>query len=238
MVQLQMGGLTSAASQPTAPARCGFGAVGDAARAERIRRFREWVAEHTETGTDGKPVLVFSISTSPADNGVFSNVIAQGYDRFWLHKVAGIGQPKPASNGFGMNLITSEAGGLRYRRVAVTQSGVVHLKARSGCIFEYRLIHPAALLGLEWPGGQPCDEATATFRAGISGENGTRTAAFLGRPVSATDWQVVVYAGAPELGLPDMDLQQLEDIELVFDSTHASRTPGAPDPSECIRIDY
>jgi len=215
-----------------------LGLEGDAARAERIRRFREWVAEHTETGTDGKPVLVFSISTSPADNGVFSNVIAQGYDRFWLHRVAGMGQPKPANTGFGMNLVTSEAGGLEYRRVAVTQSGVVHLKARSGCIFEYRLIHPAALLGLEWPGGQPSDEATATFKAGINGENGTHTTAFLGRPVSATDWQVVVFAGAPALGLPDMDLQQLEDIELVFDSTHASRTPGAPDPTECIRIDY
>jgi hypothetical protein len=215
-----------------------LGLEGDAARAERIRRFREWVAEHAETGTDGKPVLVFSISTSPADNGVFSNVIAQGYDRFWLHRVAGIEQPKPASNGFGMNLVTSEPGGLEYRRVAVTQSGVVHLKARSGCIFEYRLIHPAALLGLEWSGGQPSDEATAAFRASVNGENGTRTAAFLGRPVSATDWQVVVYAGAPELGLPDMDLQQLEDIELVFDSTHASRTPGVPDPTECIRIDY
>jgi hypothetical protein len=215
-----------------------LGLTGEAARAERARRFQEWVADHTETGADGKPVLVFTLVTSPADDGVFSHVIAQGYDRFWLHKVAGIGQPKPDSNGIGINLVTSQAGDLSYRRAAVTQSGLVHLKARSGCIFEYRLIHPAALLGLEWPDNQPPEEATATFRASVNDEDGTRTSAFLGRPVSATNWQIVIYAGAPETGLPDLDLQQLEDIELLLDTTFVSRSPGDPDPADCIRLDY
>ena len=96
----------------------------------------------------------------------------------------------------------------------------------------------AALLGMEWPEGQPSDVATSIFDAEVNGANGTRTAAFLGRPVSSTDWSVIVFAGAPEIGLPDMDLQQLEDIELIFDSTRASRNPGVPDPAECIRIDY
>jgi hypothetical protein len=215
-----------------------LGMSGEAARLERIRLFRQWVAANTHIGTDGKPVLVFSLATSPADDGIFSNVIAQAYDLFWLHKVSGIGQPKLASTGFGMNLVTSQATDLGYRRVAVTQSGVVHLKARSGCIFDYQLVHPAALLGLEWPDGQPTDIATSTFRAGVNEEDGTRTAAFLGRPVSSTDWSIVIYAGAPEIGLPDMDLQQLEDIELSFDSTYATRISSVPDPEDCIRIDY
>lgn len=215
-----------------------LGLSGEAAHQERIRRFRQWIAANTQIGTDGKPVLVFSLATSPADDGIFSNVIAQAYDLFWLHKVSGIGLPKDASTGFGMNLVTSQTADLGYRRVAVTQSGVVHLKARSGCIFEYRLVHPAALLGLEWPAGQPTDVAAATFRAAVNGEDGTRTAAFLGRPVSSTDWSIVLYAGSPQIGLPDMDLQQLEDIELLFDSTYATRTSGVPDPAECIRIDY
>jgi hypothetical protein len=216
-----------------------LGLTGEAARAERIRLFREWVAENTETGTDGKPVLVFSIATSAADNGILSNVIAQGFDWFWLHMVSGVGQPKDESEGLGVDLITAQTDDLRYRRVVVKQSGIVYLKARSGCIFEYHLVHPAPLLGLEWPEGAPLDVAPATFLASVNGENGTRTAAFLGRPVSSTDWEVEVKAGAPETGLPDMDLQQLEDIVLVFDSTHATRLSlGVPHPSECVRTDY
>jgi hypothetical protein len=34
-----------------------------------------------------------------------------------------------------------------------------------------------------------------------------------------------------------MDLQQLSDIELIFSTTRASRTPGEPDPAACIRKD-
>ena len=82
------------------------------------------------------------------------------------------------------------------------------------------------------------DLATSSFRAGINGANGTATSAFLGRPVSSTDWRIEVYAGSPQIGLPDMDLQQLEDIELLFDSTFAAREPIPPNPADCVRIDY
>jgi hypothetical protein len=99
------------------------------------------------------------------------------------------------------------------------------------------------LLGQEWPVDQPAESATAVFRADINGlhgfsEPGYQTSAFLGRPVSATDWQMLVYAGAPAAGLPDLNLQQLTDIELNFSTTYASRQPSTPQPSECTRIDY
>jgi hypothetical protein len=213
-----------------------LGLTGEAARLERIRRFREWVAEHIEI-ENGEPVLVFSFATSPADSGIFSNVIGQLYSRFWLHKVAGVGEPKPTSNGFGVNIVTSQSGDLQFRGVEVTQSGVVHLKALSGCIFEYRLIHPAALLGIDWPDSQDPEDAMAVFLASINGQNGTRTTKFLGRAVSATDWQVKILSRVP--GQDDLDLGQLEDIELLIDTTYASRSPGPPTtPDECIRIDY
>ncbi len=210
-------------------------AVGSACP-ERTRRFREWVANHTELIND-EPVLVFNFPTSAADNGLFSNVIGQSYAFFWLHKVAGIGQPLLASNGFGVNIVTAQADDLQFRQVQVTQAGTVHLKARSGCIFEYHLIHPAALLGLEWPGGEPTDIQTLTFRAGVNDQNIAYASAFLGRPVSATDWQIKVYSRVP--GLVEMDLAQLEDIELIFDTTYASRiSTDPPPPEECVRIDY
>lgn len=215
-----------------------LGLIGDAARAERLRRFRAWVAQNTRIGTNGKPVLSFKFTTSIAGKGIFSNVIQEGYDRFWLHKLAGIGQPKAGNIGFGMNLISAQAGNLRYRRVVVTQAGVTHLRTASGCIFDYHLIHPAALLGLEWPANQPAEAVTTDFKAHINNAGGERTPAFLARPVSASDWQVDIFAGTPEAGLSDMDLQQLTDIELHFSTTRASRQPGEPHPSNCVRGDF
>lgn len=215
-----------------------LGLSGPEAEAERLRRFREWVAQNTRLGTNGKPELNFTFSTSIVDNGIFSNVIQVAFDRFWLHKIGGIGQPKPTSNGMTINLPSDQSGTLRYRRVAVTQAGVTHLRTRAGCIFEYRLIHPASLAGNEWPANQQAEVATTDFKAGINGANGERTAAFLGRPVSSSNWQVQIFAGAPELGLVDMDLQQLKDIELIFSTTRASRQPGLPQASDCVRADF
>ncbi len=63
-------------------------------------------------GSDGKPTLVFTFTTSSAVNGIIGQVVKQDYDFYWLHKVAGIGQPKPTSNGFGFNLVTAQPGSL------------------------------------------------------------------------------------------------------------------------------
>jgi hypothetical protein len=113
-----------------------LGLTGAAAEAERVRQFRQWVAQNTRTGTDGQLVLNFTFSTSLVSNGIFGQVIQQGYDRFWLHKLAGIGNPKPGNTEFGLNLRTAQTGALGYRRVAVTEGGLTHLRPRAGGIFE------------------------------------------------------------------------------------------------------
>ncbi len=215
-----------------------LGLTGAAAEAERVRRFREWVAANTRPGPDGQPMLAFDFSTSLVDNGIFSQVILQGYDQFWLHKIGGLGQPKPSNTGMGINLKTAQTGTLGYRRVVVTEAGLTHLRTRAGCIFEYRLISPAALAGQEWPSNQPAESATALFRASVNGANGVNTPGFLGRPVSSSAWQVEVRAGAPEVGLLPLDLQQLTDVELNFSTTFASRAAGNPDPRDCVRADF
>jgi hypothetical protein len=215
-----------------------LGMTGDRARAERTRLFRQWVADRTQTGSDGKPQLVFDFTTSEARNGIFSNVIQQGYDLYWLHKLAGVGEPRPANTGISINLVTEQGEALTYRTVVLTQSGSVHMRTFAGCIFDYRLIAPAVLLGLEWPQNQPAEEVSAVFRAGVNGANGERTSGFRGRSVSATAWQVQVFAGRPQIDLPDMDLQQLTDVELTFSTTYATRSPSNPDPRDCVRIDF
>ncbi|MEZ4557066.1 MAG: hypothetical protein R2854_11570 [Caldilineaceae bacterium] len=197
-----------------------LGLTGAAADAERTLRFRRWVAENTVTGADGKPVLRFNFTTSLVDNGIFSNVIQQGYNRFWLFQIGGIGQPKAGSNGVGMNLITAQDG-LGYRRVAMTQSGTTHLRTFAGCIFDFRPLALAALVGGEWPVDQPAEAATTDFKASVNGANGERSAAS-GRPVMATDWRVEVFA-ALEVGLPDLDLQQLTGHPTVVQHHALSR---------------
>ncbi len=215
--------------------------------AERTRRFRQWVAQNTVLNTfeppfDNKPVLRFSFTTSVVDGGVFSQLLQQSYDRLWLLQMGGVGAPTPSSTGLSVNLLSAQPG-LSYRTVAVTQDGLSHVRARSGCVFDYRLMSPSVLLGKEWASNQDPAAVTAVFKANVNtanpwSENGYRTASFQTRPVSATNWQVLVKAGAPENGMADMDLQQLTDLELNFSTTYANRTPGNPVLSECTRIDY
>jgi hypothetical protein len=211
-----------------------------AAQAERLRRFRRWVQAHTQpnpfANSDGKPVLIFDFTTSVANGGIFSNVIRQGYDRFWLHQNGEVR----------INLTTDQPANLAYRRVVISEDGVTHLRARDGCILDFRLIHPAALLGYPWPANQDPESVTADVKAAVNGNWATKerplggepTPAFLWRPVSATEWQMVVFSGAPSGSFADLDLQQLSDIELYFSTTRASRTPGEPDPASCVRTDF
>ena len=211
---------------------------------ERTRRFRQWVARNTRIGSDGKPTLVFTFTTSIASKGLIGQVVQQGYDFYWLHKLAGIGQPKPANNGFGVNLVSAQAGTLGYRQVRVSQSGQVALTSFAGCLFDYRLIPPAVLLGLDYPETQPTEVVTGIFNADINNTHanstpGYSTPAFLGRPLASNGWQVVVYAGSPDGILPDLNLQQLTDIELKISTTYATRpTNTPPAPSACVRIDF
>lgn len=213
-------------------------------QSERTRRFRQWVAQNTILGSDVKPTLLFSFTTSSAVNGLISQVVTQDYGFYWLHKVGGIGQPKATSNGFGINLLSAQPGSLGYRQVRVSQSGEVGLTSFAGCLFDYRLIPPAALLGLEFPFGQPTDLVTGIFNGDINGAHsnttpGYSTPAFLGRPLDSNGWRVVINAGSPNGILPDLDLQQLTDIELKISTTYASRSANTlPTTSQCVRADY
>ena len=213
-------------------------------QAERTKRFRQWLAQNTIVGSDGKPTLVFDFTTSTAVNGLIGQVVTQDYGFYWLHKLGGNGQPKLTSNGFGINLVSSQSGDLGYRQVRVSQSGQVDLTSFAGCLFDYRLIPVAPLVGQEFPLGQPTDLVTGLFSADINGAKGNSTPgfstpAFLGRPLASNGWEVVINAGSPNGLLPDMDLQQLTDIELKISTTYASRSSNSqPSSAQCVRADF
>lgn len=216
-----------------------------AIKAERARQFRKWVAEHTvpndfEEPKDMKPVLAFTLTTSLLDDGLLANVRPQGHNSRWRFLLAGTTAP---GNGVSMNLVSDQQG-LSYRDVTMTQGGTVHMRSQLGCFFDYNLIHPAKLLGLEWAANQSPEEATGTFSGNVNGANpyttnNFRTPAFAGRAISATSWEIIVRAGSPDNILPEMDLQQLTDLELILSATYSSRTgTGTPEPSECARLDW
>lgn len=220
--------------------------------AERARRFRLWVSENTVRNRftepkDGKPVLRFDFGTSLLNGGLFSNVFSQAYSNHWLLKLTGVGTPNANSNGVSINLVSEETN-LSHRKVVMSQGGLVHMSSFAGCVFDYRLIAPAKLLGSEWPASQDAESVTATFNANVNEihdftENGYRSPAFDGQAVSATNWEIIVFAGSPQasLGLADMDLQQLTDIELNLSVVYGSRSDsysGPPIPADCARVDY
>jgi hypothetical protein len=208
-------------------------------QAERTRRFREWVAQNTVM-VDGKPALKFALSTSLLDGGSFAQLFPNNYSSRWLLTLSGIDAPH---NGFSVNLVSDQTG-LGKRDIDVIQGGTVHLRSQMGCIFDYRLIAPSAMLDLDWPPNLDPGSVAVSFLANVNGEtsystNGLRTAAFQGRPVSATNWDIVIYSAAPNGASGMMELQQLKDIELNFSINYASgASTTVPAPSACTRIDW
>ena len=106
------------------------------------------------------------------------------------------------------------------------------------------LIPPAALLGLDFPTNQPTDVVAGAFSGDINGKHGNTTPgystpAFLGRPLAANGWSVVISAGSPDGILPDLNLQLLNDIELKISTTYGTRAANTqPQPSQCVRVDF
>ncbi|MCP4167911.1 MAG: hypothetical protein GY759_18740 [Chloroflexi bacterium] len=83
----------------------GEGFSGEAINAERVRRFRRWVTDRL-SDMDGDQALRFTFTTSSDTKGILSNVKRQGYDFYWLHKMAGIGLPLAGNTGAGINLVS------------------------------------------------------------------------------------------------------------------------------------
>lgn len=232
-------GLTDAALQAE-----GF-TTPEAIQAERVKRFRAWVAEHTiaDPESGGKPALLFSFPTNIQDGGIFANVYGPGYSGLWLQQMAAVGQPVSTNTGVAAD-IDSDQTGLKRRTIRISQSGLVQIRANSGCILDYRLVAPAYLLGLEWSQGQNPEKAFAQFQANVNGEtppgtNGFQNSELVGRGIASTEWVVKLFTGGGG-GLPEMDLQQLNDLVLKFSATYVSRdVPNQlPTLSECVKIDF
>ena len=142
-------------------------------------------------------MLSFTFSTTAATNGQFSQAIQPDYNFYWLHMATGIGSPKLDNTGVGMNLLTQQPRPQLPQHTRIEQSGVVSIRAQNGCMYTYRLMPVAVMLGLEWPSTQPAEVVAGAPQASVNGTGGVATNAFLGRPVSASSWRLVVDAASP-----------------------------------------
>ena len=96
----------------TALAKEGFSTPA-AAQAERIRRFRIWVADNTITNHpdgNGKPVLVFKFATNVQNGGIFANAYGPGFTGLYLQKVAGVGSPIATNTGLSADVLSEQHG--------------------------------------------------------------------------------------------------------------------------------
>jgi hypothetical protein len=179
-----------------------------------------------------KEIISFEFATSSDTKGILSRVKQQGYADYWLHKMAGIGQPLAGNTGTGVNLATSQAG-LSSREARISQLGQVELTTHDGCLFTYRLLPLRVMQGTNWE-DKPTEIVRGIAQAGVNGVGGDPTRAFLDRPVAA-NWLVVIYTGPT----PKLDVNQLNDIQLLFSTTYASRDDSDPPlPQECVRADF
>ncbi len=224
--------------------------------AERIRQFRLWVADNT-TIVGGKPQLEFDFQLSAAPGGMFQALLPANYTDRWLYKLSGHAIPRPQNTGVALNLVTAENDPkLTYRAVSLTQSGMTQMRSQAGCTFDFNMMEPAAMLGFQLPTGQNPDEAKASFSAPVNEQyaypdSDMSTPLFNGYPVASNKWTVLIKAQSPgftpgtTINEIDMDLQQLEDIQLLFSVTRASSASTAHEdtglplnPADCARIDW
>ncbi|MFQ5856891.1 MAG: hypothetical protein ACE5LU_14855, partial [Anaerolineae bacterium] len=210
----------------------------DHRQAERGCHFKNWVIQHTDDG--GTPGdfsddrLRFRFSTSLVDKGVFDNVKLQDYDDYWRHRIDG---DKATNKGISLELelapdLPPGNHKISYRDADILQSGLVHLRGRNGCIHEYRLLHPDVIKGLKWPKDVPPDIKKATIRAYALNARGRAlhvADGFGGRPVSATEWEIVIKFGKPNADLHNMRPEDLRNIVLHIDTTRAVGAGQCPE---------
>lgn len=208
-----------------------LGLTGEEAELARVSRFREWVAQNLETREDGTQVLTFDFATSMDTNGVLARAMRLSADSLWVQKVQNVQ----------VNLDTDEQTSerLHHRVSYLSQGGLTFLRARSGCILEYRLIAPAKLLGFEWPEGQNPEQRRIKLRSSINdNDGGVVNTELAGRSMSATKWTMEIEFAAPDSAQDAMDPAQLKDIDLTLGISFLSRQPVQPNPSQCVRATF
>jgi hypothetical protein len=189
----------------------------------RFQEFQAFLRQHL-----GSKELSFQFTTSIADNQIFSPNI-------WNNRIAGVGLPAdvPGTQGAAINLITRQFGDLGTPELSLTHGGQAAYRTIRGEIVEYTPDN-ARVVGYPVGPGLNIREKTAVILASVNGNGkGTPTSALFNQSVAASSWTLRLDRTSPQNRY--LDLSQLEDIEILMDTTGIAlpgQKPSATQDSE------
>lgn len=181
---------------------------------QRLAGFQAVIQRNVITDTATGQVIAVEIpfTTSLVDNKIFSPNI-------WNNRIAGVALPAdvPGTQGVSINLLTRQFGEIGTPEVQLTHSGHAAYRTVNGAIVQY-VPENAKLAGYVTPPGFESRSATATILSSVNGNGrGAPTSALFNRSVAASNWSVRIDLRSPFNA--SLDLSQLEDIELLLDTT-------------------
>jgi uncharacterized repeat protein (TIGR01451 family) len=166
--------------------------------------------------------LDFEFSTTldqrrPGDQYLFSPNI-------WNNRIAGIGAPLAQNEGMSINILTRQSDDVGNPEVVLIHGGWAGgAEAYRNALGETVYYDPdtAVPVGYKLPAGLDPVNTTAVLRPGVNGVGAIANSALLNLSVAAATWTFRI----PVDSQGDLDYAQIEDIEIILDTTGRS-LPG------------
>jgi uncharacterized repeat protein (TIGR01451 family) len=139
----------------------------------------------------------------------------------WNNRIAGLDEPLAGAQGVGVNILTHQSGIVYRPEVVLTHGG--HAAYRTydcdsegrNCVIKRYDPGPSMPVGYQVPAGLNPVNTTVVIKPQINGAGGERNGGLVNLSVAATGWTFRI----PGDSLGDLDLSQVEDIQLLVDST-------------------
>ena len=136
----------------------------------------------------------------------------------WNNRIAGMGAPLPENEGVWANIVTRQSGPVDGVEIVLIHGG------QAGGAEAYRNVEneivyydpdTAVPVGYVLPAGLDPENTTAVLRPGINGTGAIANSALINLSVAASSWTLRI----PAESRGNLDYSQIEDIELVLDTT-------------------
>jgi hypothetical protein len=178
----------------------------------RYQLFQEILQEHTTPDSLELPFTTSLLAQEEGGANMFSSNI-------WNNRIAGVGLPAdvPGMQGVSIDILTRQFGNIGTPEVILTHGGQASYRTVDNEIVEYVPAN-AKLAGYVTPSGFNKKTKTAVILASVNGNGqGTPNSALFNLSVAASSWVLRIDLNSSFNA--DLDLSQIEDIEILMDST-------------------
>jgi hypothetical protein len=181
-------------------------------REARRQQFQNHIQQHliVDEATGEVVGVEIPFTTSLGDSRLFSGNI-------WNNRIAGVGMPLAGAQGVSLNLVTQQFGEIGTPEIILTHGGHATYRTIQGGFVSY-VPENAKLAGYPLPDGFHSKQRTAVIFAGVNNDGkGIPSSAFFNLSVAASNWSVYIDLTTPNN--EKLDLAQIEDVELIMDTT-------------------